>query len=56
MGRYILLPKLFGTIDLHISAPLPLDEDKINESGDVEYLSDFINDFEQKIDREYANE
>ena len=50
------IPKPFGTIDLHISAPLSLDENKINESGDVEYLSDFMNEFEQKIDREYANE
>ena len=37
------IPKPFGTIDLHISAPLPLDEDKINEVGDVEYLSNFMN-------------
>ena len=48
------IPKPFGTIDLHISAPLPLDEDKINEVGDVEYLSNFMNEFEQKVDREYA--
>ena len=50
------IPKPFGTINLHISAPLPLDENKINESGDVEYLSDFMNEFEQKIDREYVDE
>jgi lysophospholipid acyltransferase (LPLAT)-like uncharacterized protein len=50
------IPKPFGTIDLYISAPLPLDEDKINEVGDVEYLSNFMNEFEQKVDREHAGE
>ena len=48
------IPKPFGTIDLHISAPLPLDENQIDEIGDVKYLSNFMNEFEQKVDREYA--
>jgi len=49
------IPKPFSTIDIHISNPLPIDEDKINETGDVEYLSTFINEFEQNIDKEYTN-
>ena len=50
------IPKPFGTINMHISKPLPLDQDKINEVGEVEYLSDFMNQFEQQVDKEYANE
>ena len=49
------IPKPFSTIEFHISAPLPIDEDKINEFGDVECLSDFMNEFEKKVDREHAD-
>ena len=51
----IRIPKPFSTINIHISKSLPLDEDKINSIGDVEYLSAFMNEFEQNVDREYAN-
>ena len=50
------IPKPFGTINMHISKPLPLDQDKINEVGEVEYLSNFMNGFEEQVDREYAGE
>ena len=49
------IPKPFSTIDIHISSPLLIDENKINNLGDVEYLSDFMNEFEQNVDQEYTN-
>ena len=50
------IPKPFSTIHMHISKPMPIDEDKIDQMGDVEYLSDFMNEFERSVDREYAND
>ena len=51
----LLIPKPFSKINIHISAPMPIDENKINERGDAECLTDFMNEFEQNIDREYVN-
>ena len=50
------IPKPFSTIHMHISKPMPIEENKINQMGDVEYLSDFMNEFESSVDREYAND
>ena len=50
------IPKPFSAIDIHISPPLEIDENKIETMDDSEYLSDFMNEFEQNIDRKYAND
>ena len=49
------IPKPFSKIDIHFSPPLNIDEKQVNEMGESEYLTDFINQFEQKIDKEYLN-
>tara|TARA_B100001250_G_scaffold409030_1_gene432545 strand:+ start:560 stop:1204 length:645 start_codon:yes stop_codon:yes gene_type:complete len=49
------IPKPFSTIDIHISKPLSIDKDKIEEVGDVEYLSNFMNEFERSVDKKHSN-
>jgi len=49
------IPKPFSEIDIHFSPPLDIDENKVNAMGESEYLTKFINQFEQKVDKEYTN-
>ena len=49
------IPKPFSKIDIHFSPLLDIDENKLETMGDSEYLTEFISEFEQKIDKEYAN-
>ena len=49
------IPTPFSKIDIHFSPPLDIDENKLETMGDSEYLTEFISEFEQKIDKEYAN-
>ena len=49
------IPKPFSKIDIHFSPPLDIDEKQVDEMGESEYLTNFINQFELRIDREYLN-
>jgi len=49
------IPKPFSKIDIHFSPPLDIDEKQVDNMGESEYLTDFINQFEHKIDQEYLN-
>ena len=49
------IPRPFSKINIHFSTPLDIDENQVKTIGEVEYLTEFINQFEQKIDMEYSN-
>ena len=50
------IPKPFSKIDLHFSPPMNIDETKMESMQESEYLTEFINEFEQKIDRGDSND
>ena len=49
------LPKPFSIINIHLSEPLEIDEDEINQNGDSEYLTKLMNNFEKDVDKIYSN-
>ncbi len=49
------IPKPFSKIDIHFSPPLDIDEKQVDDMGESEYLTNFINQFERRIDQEYLN-
>jgi len=50
------IPKPFSTINIHLSTPLEIDEEKVSEVGDSEYLTEFMNQFEKDVDQKYSND
>ena len=49
------LPKPFSTINIHLSKPLEIDQSKLEKMDDGQYLTEFMNEFEQTIDGQYSN-
>ena len=49
------LPKPFSTINIHLSKPLEIDQEKLAIMDDSEYLTEFMNEYEQKIDEKYSH-
>ena len=49
------LPKPFSTINIHLSEPLEINEEEINQNGDSEYLTKLMNNFGKDVDKIYSN-